>query len=359
MRSKLILTAQRVCGRLVSDIASAPLAASFFQRYQTFGKKYFEFNRVKNFSVESSGMTEPLGKSAIILDGKALAHETLQRLKERVDIVRNKRNVIPRMVIIKVGNNHESEIYVKVKSEAAQKANIKLDVLSLEGDIDEKDLKLRVQELNADVSVHGIIIQLPLPENLDEQVLIDVISPEKDIDGMTSYNVARLANQKLKPLFSPCTPNAVVRLLKSADIEISGKNVVVIGRSMVVGMPAFMLLTRENATVTLCHTKTENIEGIVNKADILIVAIGSPRYIQGLWIKPGAAVIDVGINEIKDSAKKRGRRLCGDVDFDSAKNVASHLTPVPGGVGPMTVAMLMENLVESAERLTGVSAVAA
>ena len=216
-------------------------------------------------------------------------------------------------------------------------------------DVSQEDLEKLVKELNADPKVHGILVQLPLPDHLDEERVLQLINIEKDVDGFSPLNIGRLAQKGREPLFVPCTPYGCIYLLKEAGVEISGANAVVLGRSNIVGMPAALLLVKENATVTVCHSRTKNLADVVRQADILIAAIGRTEMVQGDWIKPGAAVIDVGMNSKPDATKKKGYRLVGDVDFEAAKEVAGFITPVPGGVGPMTIAMLMANTLRAAE----------
>ena len=211
------------------------------------------------------------------------------------------------------------------------------------------ELEKLITKLNADKAVHGILVQLPLPSHLNEERVLQLISIEKDVDGFSPINIGRLAQKGREPLFVPCTPFGCIYLLDQAGVKIEGANAVVLGRSNIVGMPAALLLIGRNATVTVCHSKTRDIAGVVRQADILIAAIGKLEFVRGDWIKPGAAIIDVGINSKPDASKKSGYRLVGDVNFDEAKEVAGYITPVPGGVGPMTIAMLMKNTLRAAE----------
>ena len=206
-----------------------------------------------------------------------------------------------------------------------------------------------VKRLNADPAVSGILVQLPMPAQIDEERVLSLINIEKDVDGFSPINIGRLAQKGRKPLFVPCTPYGCIYLLEQAGVKIEGANAVVLGRSNIVGMPAALLLISRNATVTVCHSRTRDLPAAVRQADILIAAIGKTELVRGDWIKPGAAVIDVGINSIPDSTKKSGHRLVGDVKFDEASQVAGWITPVPGGVGPMTIAMLMKNTLRAAE----------
>ena len=213
----------------------------------------------------------------------------------------------------------------------------------------QEDLESLIKTLNADKAINGILVQLPLPSHLNEERVLQLISIEKDVDGFSPINIGRLAQKGREPLFVPCTPFGCIYLLDQAGVKIEGANAVVLGRSNIVGMPAALLLIGRNATVTVCHSRTRDIASVVRQADILIAAIGKMEFVRGDWIKPGAAVIDVGINSKPDPTKKSGYRLVGDVNFEEAKEVAGFITPVPGGVGPMTIAMLMKNTLRAAE----------
>ncbi|CAG8528162.1 2535_t:CDS:10 [Acaulospora colombiana] len=245
----------------------------------------------------------------------------------------------PHLAIIQVGSREDSTVYVRQKEKAAKEAGIEFSIQKREESITQQELLNSVRELNDNPLVHGILVQLPLPDHIDEKRVTEAINPKKDVDGFHAINIGNLTKRNGQPLFLPCTPKGILELLEQTGIEVSGKSAVVIGRSDIVGFPTFALLSRNNATVTLCHSKTENLPEIVKTADILVVSIGRAEYVKGDWIKPGAVVIDVGTNAIE-----------GDVEFSTASKVASHITPVPGGVGPMTVAMLLENTVESAKR---------
>ncbi|KAJ1557610.1 tetrahydrofolate synthase, partial [Nowakowskiella sp. JEL0078] len=264
--------------------------------------------------------------SSTIIDGKKLAESIRSSLSLRVDEMKAKFDgFAPHLTIIQVGTREDSSVYVRMKQQAAEK------------------LLQIVDDLNSDPTVHGILIQLPLPESIDEKEVTEAINPEKDVDGFHSGNIGQLSKKDTTPLFTPCTPKGVIELLKTTGVEISGKIAVVVGRSNIVGMPVAALLQKADATVIVCHSKTKNIETLVKQADILVVAIGKANFVQGSWLKPGVIVIDVGTNAVPDSTKKSGIKWVGDVDFESSKNISSAITPVPGGVGPMTVAMLLEN----------------
>jgi len=217
--------------------------------------------------------------------------------------------------------------------------------------ITQKELLDVVNDINQNNEVHGLIVQLPLPEHIDEKIVLDSINYEKDIDGLHPMNIGALCMKGREPKFVSCTPRGCIELLDRIGISLDGKNVVVLGRSNIVGVPAAMLCMHRNATVTICHSRTKDLPGVVRQADILIAAVGKPELVKKDWVKPGAVVIDVGINAVDDSTKKAGYRLVGDVAYDEVKEVASRITPVPGGVGPMTVAMLLKNTVIAAQRI--------
>ncbi|GAA6044791.1 C-1-tetrahydrofolate synthase, mitochondrial [Rhodotorula toruloides] len=297
-------------------------------------------------------------QGAKLIDGNAIAASLRQGIAARIAETRARfPRFEPTLVIVQQGARPDSSTYVKMKLKAAAEAGIKCTLVQLGGPEDgvgENEVMAEVERLNADSDVHGIIVQLPLSDEIGrdgERRITEAVSPEKDVDGFHAYNIGLLSSRASEPLFAPCTPAGVMLLLESTGIEISGKNAVVLGRSDIVGSPVCALLRRKDATVTQCHSRTKNLADIVRQADIVVAAIGQARFVQGDWIKPGAVVIDVGTNYIADSTRKSGSRLVGDVDFDSARQVASYITPVPGGVGPMTVAMLMENTVLSAQRL--------
>ncbi|KAI8338674.1 formate--tetrahydrofolate ligase-domain-containing protein [Chlamydoabsidia padenii] len=289
--------------------------------------------------------------TATIIDGKAVAQNVRSKVKQ--DIIDTKAkypHFNPHLAIIQVGGREDSSIYVRMKDKAAKEAGIEITTEKLPESISQIELLSKVKQLNDAWNVHGILVQMPLPSHIDETAVIEAIDYKKDVDGFHAVNIGNLSKKSGEPLFLPCTPKGIITLLKSTGVDISGKNAVVVGRSDIVGSPVASMLTSENATVTLAHSKTQNLEEIVKKADILVVAIGQTELIKGAWIKPGAVVIDVGTNAVEDSTKKSGIRWVGDVEYAEAFKVASAITPVPGGVGPMTVAMLMENTYLSAKR---------
>ena len=287
--------------------------------------------------------------SAVIIDGKKTAAEIRRRIASRTAELKAG-GVVPCLAVILVGNDPASLSYVSAKRNALSEAGMNDRSVQLPENTSEAELLSLIGELNRDESVHGILVQLPLPKHIDERKILFAISPEKDVDGFHPVNIGKLVIGCDAPL--PCTPHGIVVLLKSMRIETSGAHAVVVGRSNIVGKPLALLLSRKdcNATVTLCHTGTKDLKAITKDADIVISAAGMPNTIRADMVKEGAAVIDVGVNRIPDAAKKSGFRLAGDVDFDAVKEIASYITPVPGGVGPMTIAMLMQNTLEAAER---------
>lgn len=287
--------------------------------------------------------------SAQIIDGKSIAEEVRADVKQKVAELKI-RGIVPCLAVILVGENPASVSYVKGKRKALEEAGMKDKSVLLPESVTQEELLSIISQLNNDESVHGILVQLPLPRHIDEKKVTESILPQKDVDGFHPVNVGKLVTGE--KCFIPCTPNGITVLLKKMKIPTEGKNVVVVGRSNIVGKPMALLMLRKefNSTVTVCHTGTKNLAEFTKNADILIVASGKPDTVSGEMIKSGACVIDVGVNRIPDSSKKSGFRLVGDVNFESAKEVASFITPVPGGVGPMTIAMLIFNTLESAYR---------
>ena len=279
---------------------------------------------------------------AKLIDGKAIAAEIRQALKVEIDQLR-KQGIVPGLAVVLVGTDPASQTYVRSKQRACAEVGIRSEVKTLPPDVSQHDLVSLVDELNQDPHVHGILVQLPLPRHIDTDVIIRTIDPAKDVDGFHPINVGNLWAGS-KEGFAPCTPAGIMELLRRTDIDPAGRNAVVIGRSNIVGKPMAALLLHKNATVTICHSHTRQLEEYCRQADILVVAIGRARFIKGEWIKPGATVIDVGMNRVDGV-------LCGDVD-ESARAVAGYITPVPGGVGPMTIAELLCNTVIAAKRIS-------
>ena len=286
--------------------------------------------------------------SAVIIDGKKIAQDVRSGVAEKVSALKAN-GVNPCLAVILVGENPASVSYVTGKRKALAEAGMTDRSVVLPESTTESDLLKLISELNADKTVHGILVQLPLPKHINEDKVIMAIDPEKDVDGFHPVNVGNMMIGR--PGFLPCTPHGIIVLLERMGIETSGKHAVVIGRSNIVGKPVSMLLARRetNCTVTICHTGTKNMADIVKQADIIVAASGHPHTVTADMVKDGAVVIDVGVNRIPDATKKSGFRLIGDVDFDEIKEKASFITPVPGGVGPMTIAMLMYNTLEAAE----------
>ena len=287
--------------------------------------------------------------SAVIIDGKQVAEDVRAEVAQKVSELKQK-GIAPCLAVILVGENPASVSYVTGKQKALAEVGMVDRSVHLPEATSEEELLKLIDQLNADDSVHGILVQLPLPKHINEEKVIMAISPEKDVDGFHPVSVGNLMIGR--PGFLPCTPHGIIVLLKKAGIETSGKHAVVIGRSNIVGKPVSILLARKdvNCTVTMCHTGTKNMAEITRQADIIVVASGHPHTLTADMVKDGAVVIDVGVNRIPDSTKKSGFRLIGDCDFDDLKEKTSFITPVPGGVGPMTIAMLMQNTLESAER---------
>ncbi|KAL6208444.1 hypothetical protein ACLB2K_019393 [Fragaria x ananassa] len=298
---------------------------------------------------------------AKIIDGKAIAQTIRSEIAEEVRHLSQKYGKVPGLAVVIVGSRKDSQSYVSMKRKACAEVGIKSVDIDLPEDVSLDDLIAKVHELNVNPDVHGILVQLPLPRHINEEKVLSEISIEKDVDGFHPLNIGKLAMKGREPLFLPCTPkarhssNGCLELLSRSGISIAGRKAVVVGRSNIVGLPVSLLLLKANATVTIVHSNTPDPETIIREADIIIAAAGQAMMIKGSWIKPGAAIIDVGTNAVDDCSKKSGYRLVGDVDFQEACKVAGWITPVPGGVGPMTVAMLLKNTLDGAKRvITGV-----
>ena len=279
---------------------------------------------------------------AELIDGKLISAQIKDECKEKVALLKEK-GIEVTLAVIQVGEDPASSVYVNNKKKACEYIGANSLSYNLKEDSTQEELLKLIDDLNNDDKVNGILVQLPLPKHFDEDEVIRRINPDKDVDGFHPINVGRLSIGEKG--FVSCTPAGIIQLLKRSNVEIEGKECVIIGRSNIVGKPMSMLMLRENATVTICHSKTKNLSEVTKRADILIVAIGKPKMIDASYVKEGAVVIDVGIHRVDPDSKK----LCGDVDFESVEPVAGKITPVPGGVGPMTIAMLMSNLVNSVE----------
>lgn len=279
--------------------------------------------------------------SARILDGKALAANLRKTIQREVAAITDSGQRPPGLAVVLVGNNPASQIYVRNKQKACEEVGFLSELIRLGSDTRESALLALIDDLNQREEINGILVQLPLPGQIDEETVLERILPTKDVDGFHPYNVGRLALRM--PLLRPCTPKGVMTMLEHTGIELAGKDAVIIGQSNIVGRPMALELLMARCTITVCHSRTKNLAGKVRAADILVSAVGRPGFVPGDWIQPGAIVIDVGINRQEDG------KLCGDIDFTSASEVADWITPVPGGVGPMTIATLLENTLQAAK----------
>ncbi len=287
--------------------------------------------------------------SAVIIDGKAIAEDI--RNQVAVKVAQRKRTglSVPGLATVLVGDDPASQVYVRSKHRACEKLGIRSFSHVLPASTPQSEVMALVDELNHDANVHGILVQLPLPKEINEEEVLLKISVKKDVDGFHPINIGNLAQKGRTPSFIPCTPAGIIHLLKTTMPSLEGKNAVVLGRSNIVGMPVALLLVRENATVTICHSRSQDLPKITAAADILVASVGRAEMVRADWVKSGAVVIDVGINRVDDPTKERGYRLVGDVAYDEVREVAAAITPVPGGVGPITIAMLMQNTLRAAE----------
>lgn len=283
---------------------------------------------------------------AVRIDGKAVAEKIKAQVAEEVAALKAQ-GICPGMAVVLVGDDPASKIYVNNKKKACAQTGIYSEEHVLPAETTQEELLALIAKLNADEKIHGILVQSPLPKHLDEKLVVEHIDPNKDVDAFHAYNVGKIMIGDFA--FLPCTPAGVIELIHSTGVEISGKNCVVVGRSNIVGKPMAMLLLHNNGTVTICHSKTKNLAEICRTADILVAAVGKAKFITADMVKPGAVVIDVGMDRDENG------KLCGDVDYDAVEPVASYITPIPGGVGPMTIAMLMKNAVSAAKIQNGLS----
>ncbi len=297
--------------------------------------------------------------TAQIIDGKAIAEQVRAKVAEDVAAMAAVGLPRPGLATVLVGENPASQLYVSSKQKSCAEVGIESFGHNLPADIPQRELEELVQSLNADPRVNGILVQLPLPAGLDEERVLRTISIEKDVDGFHPVNIGRLAQKGREPMFVPCTPAGVMYMLETLNVKLEGANAVVLGRSNIVGMPVALLLVKANATVTICHSRSKDLPGICRQADVLVAAVGRAQMVRGDWVKPGAVVIDVGTNRIPDPTKKSGSRLVGDVCFEEAREVAGAITPVPGGVGPMTIALLLRNTARAAKLAQAASQVKA
>jgi len=287
--------------------------------------------------------------TAKLIDGKQIAAEIRSEVKAAVSARQEQGLPVPGLATVLVGDDPASKVYVRNKQKACAEVGIASFGYNLPAEASQQEVEDLVSQLNADPTINGILVQLPLPWHLNDEAVLSAIDLHKDVDGFHPVNIGKLAQKGREPLFVPCTPAGVMVLLEKAGATLEGANAVVLGRSNIVGMPVALLLVRANATVTICHSKTHDLPSITRQADVLIAAIGKAEMVRGDWVKPGAYVIDVGINRIEDPSAPKGSRLVGDVAFEEVREVASAITPVPGGVGPMTIAMLLRNTLHARE----------
>lgn len=287
--------------------------------------------------------------TAQIIDGNLIAEKLRAEIAADVAELVSQGKSRPGLAAVLVGENPASHSYVRMKRKACEKTGLESYGYTLPVDVAQAELENLVRTLNEDPKVNGILVQLPLPAGLDEERVLNAISIEKDVDGFHPINIGRLAQKGRKSLFVPCTPDGCIYLIDQTGFELKGSNAVVLGRSNIVGMPVALLLVKRDATVTICHSRSKDLPGICRSADVLVAAVGRPEMVRGDWIKPGAVVIDVGSNRVDDPAAEKGYRWVGDVAFEEAKEVAGWISPVPGGVGPMTITMLLRNTVRAAK----------
>jgi len=291
--------------------------------------------------------------TAQIIDGKAISEKLLAEICADVEKMVQDGLQKPGLATVLVGENPASQQYVKMKRKTCEKYGLDSFGYELPKDATQAEVEGLVKKLNADPKVNGILVQLPLPSHLDDEKILNSISVEKDVDGFHPINIGRLAQKGREPLFVPCTPDGCIYLIDQTGFQLKGANAVVLGRSNIVGMPVALLLVKRDATVTICHSRSKDLPGICRSADVLIAAVGKPEMVRADWIKPGAVVIDVGTNRVDDPTSEKGYRLAGDVAFNEAKEVAGWISPYPGGVGPMTITMLMRNTVRAAKIQAG------
>ena len=295
--------------------------------------------------------------TAKIISGTEIAKEMRAEMKTEIEELKAKHNIVPGLTVILVGEDPASQVYVRNKKKSCEQIGINSVEHKLPADTPEDELLALVEKLNKDDSVHGILVQLPLPKQIDENKVLNLILPEKDVDGFHPFNVGRMLVGD--PVYLPCTPHGVQQMLVRSGTQIEGSHVVILGRSNIVGKPVAAILMQKaknaNATVTICHSRTKNLAEVTSQGDILIAAIGVPAFVKPEMVKEGAVVIDVGVNRVDDPTKKKGFRLCGDVDFEAVKEKAGAISPVPGGAGPMTITMLLHNTIRAAKMKHGIA----
>ena len=286
---------------------------------------------------------------AEIIDGRALAERVRGEVKSAAAAFQARSGMAPGLGVVLVGDDPASAMYVRMKRRACERVGLRSEARVLPAATPQADVQAAVRGFNADRGIHGILVQLPLPAHIDEEAVLNEISLAKDVDGIHPINLGRLGMRGREPSFTPATPTGVMRLIEETGEAIEGKRAVVIGRSNIVGLPVALMLANANATVTICHSRTRDLPATVGRADIVVAAIGRPEHVKGDWLKRGAIVIDVGSNSVPDAASEKGYRYVGDVDFEAARAVAGYITKVPGGVGPMTIAMLLANTMKAAQ----------
>lgn len=286
--------------------------------------------------------------SAKIIDGKMVAERIRSNITESVASFKEKTGLMPGLGVVLVGDDPASAMYVRMKRRACERVGMNSEAQILPADSTQEEVEDAVRKFNEDPNIHGILVQLPMPDHIDEEAVLNEISLTKDVDGIHPVNIGKLGMRNRQPTFTPATPTGVMHLIEETGESIEGKTAVVIGRSNIVGLPISLMLMNANATVTICHSRTQNLEDHLKQADIVVAAVGHPEFINGDWIKPGAIVIDVGSNSVDDPTREKGYRYVGDVEFESAKDVAGYITKVPGGVGPMTITMLLQNTIKAA-----------
>jgi len=290
--------------------------------------------------------------AANIIDGRAVAERIRAEIAESASKFHEKFGYQPGLGAVLAGDDPASVTYVRMKQRACENVGIRSVAHEVAADTSQDTVEEIVAELNADPKIHGILVQLPLPDHIDEEHVLSLVSLDKDVDGFHPINIGKLGMKGRDPLFTPATPTGCMVLLEEAGVDLNGANAVVVGRSNIVGLPVALMLLKANATVTVAHSRTKDLPGLLKQADVVIAAAGCPEFIKGEWLKTGAAVIDVGTNKIDDPSRERGYRFVGDVDFESVKDVVGAITKVPGGVGPMTITMLLQNTVKAAWRIT-------
>lgn len=288
--------------------------------------------------------------SAKIIDGRSVAQRIQSEISDGARDFKAQAGIVPGLGVVLVGDDPASAMYVRMKRRACERAGLRSEARILPADSSQAEVESAVRDFNADPDIHGILVQLPLPDHIDEEAALYEISLPKDVDGIHPLNLGRLGMRGREPTFTPATPTGVMRLIEETGETIEGKRAVVIGRSNIVGLPVALMLANANATVTICHSRTRDLPGTVKGADIVVAAVGRAEYVKGDWLKAGAIVIDVGSNSLPDPDSEKGYRYVGDVEFESARAVAGYITKVPGGVGPMTITMLLSNTLKAARR---------